>query len=135
VRDVWPILIIASVSLALVNYFNLLESFNGVVRPVTWLLGLPPDTGTSLIFGIFRKELALIMLRQALNVTDFARALTPVQMVVYSVFAVFYVPCFSTLKALRREFGWVAALGIVGLTVAIALLAALAARGLALILY
>jgi ferrous iron transport protein B len=87
--------------------------------------------GVPLIFGILRKELSLIMLRQALGVTDFSAALTPEQMITFTVFVVFYVPCLATLAALKRELDTRGMLLIAGLTVVIAILAALLARGTA----
>ena len=72
----------------------------------------------------------MIMLRQALGVNDFSSALTHVQMLTYTVFVVFYVPCLATLSALRRELGWKSMLAVSGLTVVIALAAGLFVRGL-----
>ena len=120
-----------SAVLALLNYFAVAPYINILTRPITWTLGLPAQTGVPLIFGVLRKELSLVMLRQALGVTDFALALSPVQMVTFTVFVVFYIPCLATLAALRRELGTRAMFSISGLTVVIALLAALFARILA----
>jgi len=131
--DAWPILILGSLVLALANYFNLSRFINTLVRPLTWMLNLPALSGVPLIFGILRKELSLVMLRQSLNVTDFSSALTPVQMVTFAVFVVFYIPCLATLAVLRRELGGRNMLRIAGLTVLIATLAALLARGVAFI--
>jgi ferrous iron transport protein B len=83
-----------------------------------------------LIFGVLRKELSLIMLRQALNVTDFSQALAPIQMLTFTVFVVFYIPCLATLSALRRELGWKSMVAVSGLTVVIATFAALLVRGI-----
>jgi len=129
VVEAWPILIIGSVVLALLNYFRFANYLNVLVRPLTWLLGLPGQTGVPLIFGILRKELSLVMLRQALGVTDFSAALTQGQMISFTVFVVFYIPCLATLAVLRRELGYRDTLVIAGLTVMIATIAALAARG------
>jgi ferrous iron transport protein B len=74
------------------------------------------------------------MLRQALNVADFSVALSAVQMVTFTVFVVFYIPCLATLAVLRRELGTRAMLLIAALTVFIATLAALLARGVALVI-
>lgn len=131
--EAWPVLIAGSVVLALLNYFAITPYFNILIRPITWTLGLPAQTGVPLIFGILRKELSLVMLRQALGVTDFSAALSPVQMVTFAVFVVFYIPCLATLAALRRELGTRAMLSISGLTVVIAMAAAMIARGLALV--
>jgi ferrous iron transport protein B len=129
--EAWPVLIAGSAVLALLNYFAVAPYINILTRPITWTLGLPAQTGVPLIFGVLRKELSLVMLRQALGVTDFALALSPVQMVTFTVFVVFYIPCLATLAALRRELGTRAMFSISGLTVVIALLAALFARILA----
>ncbi|MDO9348874.1 MAG: nucleoside recognition domain-containing protein, partial [Anaerolineales bacterium] len=131
VVEAWPLLIAGSAALGVFNYFNLSVIFNWLVRPFTWLLGLPAEVGVPLIFGVLRKELSLVMLRQAVGVTDFSAALTPLQMLTFTVFVVFYIPCLPTLSALRRELGGKAMFAIAGFTVIVALLAALLARGLA----
>jgi ferrous iron transport protein B len=128
--EAWPLLIIGSLLLAVLAYYQLSSYIDALVRPFTWLLGLPAETGVPLIFGIFRKELSLIMLRQALGVNDFSQALTYLQMLVFTVFVVFYVPCLATLSTLRRELGWRSMLAVSALTVVIALSAGLFVRGL-----
>jgi ferrous iron transport protein B len=133
VVEAWPMLILGSAALALLTYFGLDRIFNWLVWPVTAALGLPFEVGTPLIFGILRKELSLIMLRQALNVEDFSQALTAAQMVIFSVFVVFYVPCLATLAVLKRELGFRNMLVITGLTVVIALAAGLLARAVMLL--
>jgi ferrous iron transport protein B len=57
-------------------------------------------------------------------------ALTAAQMVTFSVFVVFYIPCLATLSALRRELGVRSMLAVSALTVVIALAAGLLVRGL-----
>jgi small GTP-binding protein len=127
--EAWPLLILGSVILAALVYFNLSPIFNFIFRPFTWILGLPAETAVPLIFGVLRKELSLIMLRQALGVNDFSQALTSLQMLTFTVFVVFYVPCLATLSVLRRELGWRTMLAVSALTVVIALAAALFVRG------
>ncbi len=134
VIEAWPILIVGSAVLAVINYFGFASIFNWLARPITWLLGLPGEVGVPLIFGILRKELSLIMLRQALGGGDFGDLLTNVQMVTFTVFVVFYVPCLATLAVLRRELGSKDMLFIAGLSVVIATAAGVAARGLTMIL-
>jgi ferrous iron transport protein B len=133
--EAWPLLIVGSIVLALLQYFEFTRWFNALVLPVTWLLGLPSEVGVPLIFGILRKELSLVMLHQALGVADFSTVLSPVQMVTFSVFVVFYIPCLATLAAIRRELGKRNMVLIAALTVVIALVAALAARGISAIFY
>jgi len=128
VFEAWPILIIGSVVLAGFNYFNITEYIDLLFRPFTWALGIPVEVGTPLIFGIFRKELSLIMLAQAFGTTNFASVLTPAQMISYTIFVVFYIPCLATMITIKNELGarnmWL----ISALSVVVALAAALIVR-------
>lgn len=128
VVEAWPILIVGSLVLAFLNFMEWTAPFNQAVRPLSWLLGLPADVGVPLIFGILRKELSLVMLRQALGVGDLSLALSAVQMITFSVFVVFYVPCLATLVVIRKELGTRSMLAIAALTTVIATLASLVAR-------
>ena len=134
VIEAWPILIAGSAALAILNYFEFACVFNGIVRPFTWMMGLPSETGVPLIFGILRKELSLVMLGQALGTNNFASALTSGQMMVYAAFVMFYLPCLATLSVLKRELGVRAMIVIAALTVVIALVAAMLVRGVMMIL-
>jgi len=128
--EAWPLLIVGSAVLAGLTYFKLSPTIDWLFRPITWSLGLPAEMGVPLIFGVLRKELSLVMLRQALGVSNFSAALTPSQMLTFTVFVVFYVPCLATLSALRRELGWRSMLAVSALTVVVALAAGLFVRGL-----
>jgi len=133
--EAWPLLILGSVTLSILNYFNAAVFLNALVRPISWVLGLPNEVGVPLIFGVLRKELSLVMLGQALGSMNFSQVLTPVQMITYAVFVVFYVPCLATMLVIRREMGAKMMWYIVGLTILIATLAGLAARGFSAIFY
>jgi ferrous iron transport protein B len=135
VVEAWPLLIAGSVVLSVFNYFDISKYLNILVRPLSWMLGLPNQVGVPLIFGILRKELSLVMLGQALGSMEFAMVLTPVQMITYAVFVVFYVPCLATLIVIRKELGDKMMWQIAGLTILIATLAGLVARGVSMIFY
>ena len=126
--EAWPLLIIGSVMLAISNYFNFTQHLNQLVRPITWLLGLSTDTGVPLMFGILRKELSLVMLRQALGVSEFSSAMTQLQMLTFTVFVVFYIPCLPTLIALKKELGNKEMLIITGFTLIIAIMVSVFVR-------
>lgn len=113
IKIAFPLIIAGSVMLKLAEVSGLLDPIAAVLSPVTvvWL-GLPAITGITLIFGVLRKELSLIMLATLLGTTNFAQALTPVQMVVFTLVAMFYIPCIATIAALVKEFGWKKALFI-----------------------
>ncbi len=133
VVEAWPLLILGSVGLSLLAYFQWDQVVNTILSPLAWLLGLPKEVSAPLIFGILRKELALVMLHQALGGVELVRALTGVQMITFSVFVVFYIPCLATLMILRKELGNRVMLAIAGMTVVIALITALIARFVAMI--
>lgn len=131
--EAWPLLIAGSVVLSLLIYFHWDDAINSITYPLSWVLGLPKEVGTPLIFGILRKELSLVMLQQALGGENIGSVLTGVQMIAYSVFVVFYVPCLATLLVLKKELGSKIMVGVAGMTIVIALVAALFARLVAII--
>ena len=102
----WPLLIVGSLVLSLLEFLHLSEIINEVLSPfVSGLLGLPKEVGITLIFGILRKELSIIMLVQALGTSNFSSVMTAEQMLVFTVFTMFYIPCLATLGMLRSTIG------------------------------
>lgn len=103
----WPIILVGSIVLEALIYLHVDKILNTLLSPLTvWLLGLPAAVGVTLFFGIFRKELTLIMLFQALGTFNIRQYLTPTQILVFVVFVTFYIPCLSTMAVLWREGGW-----------------------------
>ena len=106
IKIAFPLIIVGSLAIKLAEVLGLLEPIATVLSPVTVMwLGLPAITGITLIFGVLRKELSLILLA-ALLAPAGLQSLTPVQMVVFTLVAMFYIPCVATIAALAREFGW-----------------------------
>ncbi len=126
--EAWPLLIFGSIILAGLNYYSITPYLDKIFYPITWALGLPSEVGTPLIFGIFRKELSLIMLAQALGTINFGAILTPEQMISYTVFVVFYIPCVATIITIKNELGAKNMWLITWLTLLVALTAALFSR-------
>jgi ferrous iron transport protein B len=127
----WPILIVGSVILSLLEYFHLADPINGLLSYFTsGLLGLPSAVGITLIFGILRKELTIIMLVQALGTSTFVAVMTGEQMMVFTVFSLFYNPCLATLGMLRSTIGNRGMLFVLFFNTAIGTLMALAMRAL-----
>lgn len=124
----WPILIAGSLVLSLLKYYGFEGSVNAALKPLTGLLGLPPQVGTTLIFGIMRKELSLIMLGEALGTTNVTAVLSMAQLLTFTIFVLFYVPCASTIAALSRELGWKQAGLAVVISLGLALLLGLLTR-------
>ena len=127
----WPILIGGSVVLSLVQFLGWDKIFNTLLSPlVVQGLGLPRELGMTLIFGFLRKELSLLMMLQALGV-DYKNLLTvisPEQIVVFTAFVSFFIPCLSTFAVLWKEMGKKVAFLSAGLSVAVAVLVSLFIR-------
>ena len=117
----WPLLILGSIILETIKYFNLSGSFNTFVSPFTsGILGLPEAVGVVLLFGILRKELALILLITALGTKEIQNIMTTTQIFTFTIFATFYIPCLATFAVLAKELKWKNAFLITGITVMIA---------------
>lgn len=127
----WPLLIGGSVVLALLEYAHVDRYLNLALAPVTWPLGLPAALGVPLVFGVLRKELSLLMVFQALGTTDVRAVLSPGQILTFTLFLLFYVPCLATIAVLWREFGRRKTFLLVLGTTGIALLVGLLVRGIA----
>lgn len=110
---VLPAYIIGSIVITAMYAGGLLEPVNAALAPVTvFLLGLPLMTGVVFVFGIIRKEMTLLALAAIFGTTVFSTIMTPVQLIVFAIVTMLYVPCISTILALAQEFGWRRALAI-----------------------
>lgn len=107
IKVAFPLIIAGSFVIKLLDIFQLLGFISDVLSPITVLwLGLPAVTGITLIFGVLRKELTLVMLATLLGTTNFGAVLSPTQMIVFTLVTLFYIPCISTIGALVHEYGW-----------------------------
>jgi ferrous iron transport protein B len=122
IKIAFPLIIVGSLVIKAAGVFGLLNPVANLLSPVTvtWL-GLPVITGITLIFGVLRKELSLILLAALLAPVGL-QALTPVQMVVFTLVAMFYIPCVATISALVRELGGKKALYITLFEIAFAII-------------
>jgi ferrous iron transport protein B len=102
----FPIIAGGSAVLYVVDRLGWLVPLTTWAAPFTeGVLGLPPVALVVLIFGVLRKELALIMLATLMHTPHLGTVMTPQQMYVFALIVMLYVPCVSTIAALRREFG------------------------------
>ena len=131
----WPLLIIGSIVLSLAEWYNIDQIINLIFRPVTFVLDLPKATGTTLVFGILRKELSMLMLFQALDTTDISTVMSNIQIFTFTLFTVFYIPCVSTLGILIKEIGTKKTIFATLITIFVAMAVALSARFIYLILH
>jgi len=133
---VLPAYVIGSIGITAAYAAGLLGPVNAVLSPVTVvLLGLPAVTGIVFVFGIIRKEMTILTLAALFGTTVFSTVLTPVQLIVFALVTMIYVPCLSTILALAQEFGWKQAILICLLEIVLAVgIGAVAFRVLSLFL-
>lgn len=132
----WPLLVISSIILSLLEYLKLDVFLNLLFSPiVSWLLGLPEQTGITLLFGILRKELSMIMLFQAMDTTNLNTVMTKIQLITFTIFTIFYIPCVGTMGTLIREVGTKKTILITALSIAVALILSIIVRLIFSILY
>jgi len=125
----FPLLVIGSVILSIVDFLGWQHSINAALSPLTALLGLPRSVGLTLIFGVLRKELSLLMLMQALGTTHVLAVMTAAQVLIFTLFVTFYIPCVATLASMMRELGWKLTVAASGALLTLAIVISLAARG------
>jgi ferrous iron transport protein B len=101
-----PLIIVGSIVIEALRVFNWLDYLTNLLSPVTvtWL-GLPAFTGVLLIFGILRKEANLALLISFAGGAAITSVITPLQMVVFSLVIMLYIPCISTIAVLIKETG------------------------------
>jgi len=115
----FPIIIAGSVIIEALSLSGLMNYVVDAASPLMsgWL-GLPPKAGIPLIFGVLRKELTLILLSEIITPL---RTLSDIQMIVFALVTMIYIPCLATVAACIREFGWKKALAITVIDIALAL--------------
>ncbi|MBY9010609.1 MAG: ferrous iron transport protein B [Candidatus Lokiarchaeota archaeon] len=101
-----PLIIILGIILEIMLELRVLDPINFVLSPVTvFWLGLPIITGVLLIYGILRKELTLVLLvllANAMNLT-LLELMTPIQMIIFCLVTMLYIPCFATIIIIAKQ--------------------------------
>jgi ferrous iron transport protein B len=119
----FPIMIVGSIAVEAFALSGLMPYFVNAASPVMTLwLGLPAVAAIPLIFGILRKELTLVLLSTTLAAVGLGlTSLSPVQMIVFALVVMIYIPCLATIAACKKEFGWKKSLGIAAIDIILAL--------------
>ena len=118
-----PLLLVGSVVLGLLEFFGVMGAFEQLVEPYTMaLLGLPGYSATALVFGILRKEMAFETLAILAGTANLGAVLSSLQLYIFAVVTVLFVPCLATITVLLREVGSKITLAITVYTVALGLL-------------
>jgi len=115
----FPIIIVGSIAIEALAISGLMNYVvEGAAPLVNGWLGLPTVSGIPLIFGILRKELTLILLSGLIPLAS----LTAVQMIVFTLVIMIYIPCIATFAACVRELGWKKAVAIAVIDIGFAIL-------------
>jgi ferrous iron transport protein B len=131
-----PLIVVGSMVIEALQVFHWMEYITRFLNPITvWWLGLPAFTGVILIFGILRKEANLALLISMAGGAAVSTIMTPVQMVVFSIVIMLYIPCISTIAVLIKETGFkLTVLMVIAEIVLAVLIGGIAARILSYIL-
>ena len=101
-----PLIVVGSIIIEGLYITGWLDVISDGLSPVTvtWL-GLPAFTGILLIFGFLRKEAALALLATVAGTSTFSDVLTPIQMFVFALVIMLYIPCIATITVLIKDLG------------------------------
>jgi ferrous iron transport protein B len=118
-----PLIVVGSIIVEAMRLTGLLSIVSDLLSPITvvWL-GLPAFTGFLFIFGILRKEAALVLLATAAGTNDISQVMSPLQMIIFALVIMIYVPCIATIAAMIKETGWKHALEITFFEIVLAII-------------
>jgi ferrous iron transport protein B len=118
-----PLIVIGSMVIEVFKVLNWLDYITGFLTPVTvsWL-GLPAFSGVLLIIGILRKEANLALLISLAGGAAVTTIMSPLQMVVFSIVIMLYIPCISTIAVMIRETGLKITLAMAAAEIGLAIL-------------
>ncbi len=119
-----PLLLIGSFSIGILEVSGIMDSIIQPLSPLTTgALGLPAVVIIPLLYGVIRKEGALVLLIAVSGTSSIGNFMTPLQLFVFALVVAIYVPCIATIGVLKRELGWKEAIVISASTIAIAIIA------------
>jgi ferrous iron transport protein B len=102
-----PLIVAGSMVIQSLQAFGWINHVTDALSPITvFWLGLPAFTGILLIFGILRKEASLALLLALAGGAPMTSIMTPLQMIVFSLVMMLYIPCISTIAVLFKETGF-----------------------------
>jgi ferrous iron transport protein B len=114
-----PIIIIGAVFLKILEVSGIIEHMNTLFDPLfLGVFGLPGFVLSPLLFGVIRKEFALVFLMTTLKGNPLSY-LSPNQIIVFTLITLFYIPCVATIATLIRELRLRKTLTIIGINLLI----------------
>ncbi len=120
-----PLLILGSFLIAFLKVSGVMQAIVGPLSPITvGLLGLSAVLIIPLLFGIIRKEGALVLMFSVLGTSNLlgeASPMSPLNIFVFALVVAIYLPCVATFAVLKKELGWKEAILISGFTILLAI--------------
>ena len=106
IKIAFPIIIAGSFLMGVLSRYGLIAPIADALSPITegWLL-IPGLAGIVLIFGVVRKELTVTMLFALYSTADVSAIMSAPQLLTFTLVAMLYTPCLSTIAALLKEIG------------------------------
>ncbi|MFW5912321.1 MAG: ferrous iron transport protein B [Candidatus Hadarchaeota archaeon] len=102
-----PLLLVGSFVIGILDVGGIMNSIVDPLSPLTLgLLGLPPVVIVPLIYGIIRKEGALVLLVSVAGTSQLGSFMSDLQLYVFALVVAIYLPCIAAFAVLRRELGW-----------------------------
>ncbi|KXA89022.1 hypothetical protein AKJ65_04735 [candidate division MSBL1 archaeon SCGC-AAA259E19] len=118
-----PLLLLGSLLIGGLDASGTMNSIVNPLSPLTvGLLGLPAVTIIPLLYGLIRKEGALVLLVAVAGPSQLGGFMSLLQLFVFALVVTIYVPCIATFGALGKEIGWKEAILITLATIGLALL-------------
>ena len=110
-----PLILVGMVFISFAQMIGLVDFIGRLFAfPTTFMLGLPQDTSSVVILGVFRKDISIALL-EPFN-------LSAKQFVIASIFMAIYLPCVASFFVMLKEAKWKDTLRIIGVTLSTALL-------------
>ncbi|MBD3353070.1 MAG: ferrous iron transport protein B [Candidatus Lokiarchaeota archaeon] len=103
-----PLIILLGGGMEILLELGIVDPINAALSPIiVYFLGLPIGVGVYLFYGVLRKELNLVLLELyvaslGLQMVEY---MSPIQMVVFSIITMLYVPCLATIITIGNEVG------------------------------
>lgn len=117
-----PLLLLGSLIIGVLDVSGAMNSIVDPLSPLTLgLLGLPPVVIIPLIYGVIRKEGALVLLMSVAPASGLGSFMSHLQLFVFALVVAIYIPCIATFSAIRKELGWKEAFFIALFTVLLAI--------------
>lgn len=116
-----PLLLVGSFVIGILEASGVMDAIVSPLAPITLgIMGLPPLVIVPLLYGVVRKEGALVLLVAVAGTSDLTTFMSPLQLFVFALVVSIYIPCIATFAVLKKELGRRDAIGVTAVTITLA---------------